>query len=156
VADLLLAEAPGAATDSGQPVWPQDGNGATSWAVELHDRLDRSRPPAAGDLARMASWLRVQAAGRTVVEVVEPRTGRYAASWSAAAQQAGYTMTCIVRPDGHTTSVQPVTPAEAAMDAVARESWEPVLDSGWRHRARLALIDRAEAAGRAAVRALQR
>lgn len=139
--------------------WPQLATGETAWAVRLHDELDaRATPATAADIARIASWLRVQAVGRDAVGVVEPRVAEYAMTWAAAAAAAGLSDTLLVRSAGERAEPVPIpTPTPPRGEPVA-PAWTAGVGSRSRYagRARLWLVDRAEGAMRYAVRTLQR
>jgi hypothetical protein len=140
--DLLPdARRPHPVTDGG---WPE-------WVVALHDDLARrGTTGTATDVARVASWLRVQAVGTTALAVVEPRCDRYAALWNAAASAAGMTVQ-VARRDGGRWVVEPVSGAAAITAEAPR--WQPPRRG---HAVRTWLTDRAEGLARRAVRVVQR
>jgi hypothetical protein len=142
---LLLVEA---ASDGTDPA----ADRLNRWANGLHDRLASQGRPTAADRQQLTSWLRVQAVGRDTVTVSEPRVGTYAGLWAAAARAAGLP-TRLRSADG--TEQRP-TPDEAAMEPAFPSVPAPALDDRWQTRARVWLLDRAEAAGRIVIRAAQR
>lgn len=129
-----------------QPMTPE---GWTAWAVALHDELvARAMSPADGDVARVASWLSVQAIGSPAVAVVEPRCGLFAELWSEAATRVGMSVTLIgVDRDGA---------ARIPLATTGSISPTPVRLPGRRDAARQWLADRAEGTARRAVRLMQR
>jgi len=143
VPELLLVDAAGAGTDP-----PSDR--LSRWASELHDQLESPGRPSAADRRRLTSWLRVQAVGRDTVTVTEARMTTYAELWATAAQAAGLT-TRLISAGGE--SEPPVAAAVVASDGTSALA---EVDDRWRTRIRIRLLDHAEAAGRAAVRTIQR
>lgn len=149
---LLLAEAPQPAADE-DTVWPTTATGATCWAAELHDHLDHSDDADCnGAVTHIASWLRVQAVGRETIRVTEPRLPRHAVSWAAAAFQLGITEVTLLRSDGATS---PVTPAPARAAMIGSPGSTPI-GFGRRDQVTGWIVDRAEAAARMVIRAVQR
>jgi hypothetical protein len=128
---------------------PQTGAGETEWAARLHDRLSAG---GTADATGVASWLAVQAVGRTTVVVVERRAADHAALWRTAADLAGYRDAALVTTVDGRVVVQPVT-----------QTWQPPAPQLSRHRpvapldtARLWATDRIEEVGRRALRVLSR
>jgi hypothetical protein len=135
----------------GAAVWPRTADGATAWAERLHDRLvAEPQLDDIGAVDRIASWLRVQAIGRSRIEVSEPRLDVFAPLWAAAAHAAGVADVRLAptrADDG-----EPVAADPPRRPAVPVRS-DPVGSAG---RARLWALDRAEQTARVVVRALQR
>jgi len=144
VPDLLLVEAAWSGTD------PAAAR-LNSWATELHDRLDSRGRPTATDRQRLTSWLRVQAVGRDTVTITEPRTGRYAGLWAAAADAAGLSIRLRTTAGGDRRPAAD-DPAEDPTDVPASAA----VDDRWQTHVRGWLLDRAEGVARLVVRAAQR
>jgi hypothetical protein len=147
---LLLIEAAREGTD---PL----ANRRSSWASALHDELEKKRQVTPADRQRVSSWLRVQAVGRDTITVAEPRVGAHAGLWTAAAQAIGLA-TQLRTEAGQTRQPAPDSAAMgSAIDGTAEATATTIeVDTGWKARARNWLLDRAEAAGRFAVRASER
>jgi hypothetical protein len=130
---------------------PATGQGWTGWAVALHDDLARRGVVGTeADVARVASWLRVQAVGCAALAVVEPRVDRYARLWTSAAAAAGMSVQ-VARRDGDRWMVEPVPDGPAI--AAEPPRWQR---PGRGYAARTWLTDRAEGLARRMVRAVQR
>jgi hypothetical protein len=148
---LVVAAEPVVADADGAAVWPRTANGATAWAAQLHDQLvaDHASDEAAV-VARVASWLRVQAIGRPRIVVSDPRLNRFAPLWAAAAHAAGIA----------DVRLAPVGSAEGVPVAVEPppRPARPVRSNqvGSAGRARLWALDRAEQTARVVVRVVQR
>ena len=135
------------------------------WATDLHDQLDAQGCVTSADRRRLTSWLRVQAVGRATVTVTESRARTYAGVWAEAARSAGLTVR-LTSPTGEPLdpgSLQPSleesTDETGALVAPAGDLSRATtggVDDRWRTRSRIWLLDRAEAAGRIAVRTIQR
>lgn len=163
---VLVASSGDAVADSyadvadAAPVWPWLAGGATEWAARLHDEFARRQtPPVPDDVARIASWLRVQAVGRDTVIVTERRIADFAGVWAAGAARADVPAVRLTRSVG-----SPGEPVVAAVVGPASDIDAPLTSTGRDRskrnqvldRARLWAVDRAEDAARLAVRALQR
>jgi hypothetical protein len=120
------------------------------WAAELHDRLDSGSDPDPEASRRLASWLRVQAVGRDTITVTEPRVAAYSALWASAANAVGIS-TRLINAAGESCE-----PTPAGQVAAGPAAMSGVLDDRWRTRLQTWALDRAESAGRAVVRAIQR
>jgi hypothetical protein len=141
--ELLLVEAAADGTNS----TPDE---LSRWAASRHDELDSRGQVTAADRRRLASWLRVQAVGRPTVTITEARVEKYAGMWAAAAHSTGLDIRLI---SAAGVSHQP-TPDRDTSDPTGAAAIE--VDDRWRTRSRVWLLDRAEAAGRVAIRAIQR
>ena len=152
---LLLVVPAGAdasgGTDARRPE-PTNPDGCTAWAVALHDELaSRDGPPTRADLARVGSWLRVQAIGAPVIAVVEPRCETFAPLWAEAARGAGLEAALVRKGRG---GWRPVTVPDRGLPVAAEVQRQELPGRG--HATRVWLADRAEGVARRVVRLVQR